>query len=96
MVHLLGDEYVDPGVRLVCCAAVADTPEVEQEIAAKGKVRPGVWIMHGCARSVTSSSIRTAPSHTAWLPETAQGEHLTGDTIGCPAGGRKTQTIAVA
>jgi glycogen synthase len=38
MVHLLeAMKYVDPGVRPVCCAGAADTPEIEQEIAAKVK-----------------------------------------------------------
>ena len=46
MVHLLeAMKYVGPGVRLVCCAAAADTPEVEQEIAAKVKETPRcLWI----------------------------------------------------
>jgi starch synthase len=46
MVHLLeAMKYVAPGVRLVCCAAAADTPEVEQEIAAKVKETPRcLWI----------------------------------------------------
>jgi glycogen synthase len=46
MVHLLeAMKYVDPGVRLVCCAAAADTPEVEQEIAAKVRETPRcLWI----------------------------------------------------
>ena len=46
MVHLLeAMKYVDPGVRLVCCAAAADTPEIEQEIAAKVKETPRcLWI----------------------------------------------------
>jgi starch synthase len=46
MIHLLeAMKYVAPGVRLVCCAAAADTPEVEQEIAAKVKETPRcLWI----------------------------------------------------
>jgi glycogen synthase len=46
MVHLLeAMKYVDPGVRLVCCAAAADTSEVEAEIAAKVKETPRcLWI----------------------------------------------------
>jgi glycogen synthase len=46
MVHLLeAMKYVDPGVRLVCCASAADTPEVEREVAAKVRETPRcLWI----------------------------------------------------
>jgi len=46
MVHLLeAMKYVDPGVQLVCCACAADTPEIEEEIAAKVKETPRcLWI----------------------------------------------------
>jgi glycogen synthase len=46
MVHLLeAMKHVDSGVRLVCCASAADTPEVEQEIAARVKATPRcLWI----------------------------------------------------
>ena len=46
MIHLLeAMKYVDPDVRLVCCAAAADTPEIEQEIAAKVNETPRcLWI----------------------------------------------------
>ncbi len=46
MVHLLDAmEYVDPGVRLVCCTSAPDTPEVEKEIAAKvAKQKRVIWI----------------------------------------------------
>jgi starch synthase len=46
MVHLLeAMKHVGPGVRLVCCASAADTPEVEQEIAAKVRETPRcLWI----------------------------------------------------
>jgi glycogen synthase len=46
MVHLLeAMKHVDPGVRLVCCTSAADTPEVEEEIAAKVKKTPRcLWI----------------------------------------------------
>jgi glycogen synthase len=46
MVHLLeAMKHLDPGIRLVCCAAAADTPEVEEEIAAKVKETPRcLWI----------------------------------------------------
>jgi len=46
MVHLLeAMKYVDEGVRLVCCTAAPDTPEIEEEIAAKVKETPRcLWI----------------------------------------------------
>lgn len=46
MVHLLeAMNYVDPGVRLVCCTSAPDTPEIEKEIAAKVKETPRcLWI----------------------------------------------------
>jgi glycogen synthase len=46
MVHLLeAMKHVEPGVRLVCCASAADTPEVEREVAAKVKETPRcLWI----------------------------------------------------
>jgi len=46
MVHLLeAMKHVEPGVRLVCCASAADTPEVEREIAAKVRETPRcLWI----------------------------------------------------
>jgi glycosyltransferase involved in cell wall biosynthesis len=46
MVHLLeAMKHIDPGVRLVCCASAADTPEIEREIAAKVKETPRcLWI----------------------------------------------------
>jgi len=46
MVHLLeAMRHVDPDVRLVCCAAASDTPEVEEELAAKVKETPRcLWI----------------------------------------------------
>jgi glycogen synthase len=46
MVHLLeAMKYVDPGVRLVCCACASDTLEVAEEIAAKVKETPRcLWI----------------------------------------------------
>ncbi len=46
MVHLLDAmEYVDPGVRLVCCTSAPDTPEVEKEIADRvAKQKRVIWI----------------------------------------------------
>jgi len=46
MVHLIeAMKYVDPGVKLVCCTSAPDTPEIEQEIAAKVKEEPRcIWI----------------------------------------------------
>jgi glycogen synthase len=46
MIHLLeAMKHVVPGVRLVCCTSAADTPEVEEEIAAKVKETPRcLWI----------------------------------------------------
>jgi glycogen synthase len=46
MVHLVeAMKYVDPGVKLVCCTSAPDTPEIEQEIAAKVAQEPRcVWI----------------------------------------------------
>jgi alpha-maltose-1-phosphate synthase len=46
MVHLLeAMNHVDPGVRLVCCTSAPDTPEIEEEIAAKVKQTPRcLWI----------------------------------------------------
>jgi glycogen synthase len=46
LVHLLeAMNYVDPGVRLVCCTSAPDTPEIEKEIAAKVKETPRcLWI----------------------------------------------------
>ena len=47
MVHLLDAmEFIDPGVRLVCCTSAPDTPEVEKEIAGRvAKQKPQViWI----------------------------------------------------
>ncbi|MBI5548930.1 MAG: glycogen synthase [Deltaproteobacteria bacterium] len=46
MVHLLeAMKHVDPGVRLVCCTSAPDTPEIEEEIAAKVKETPRcLWI----------------------------------------------------
>jgi glycogen synthase len=46
MAHLLeAMKYVDPGVRLVCCATAADTPELEAEIAARVRETPRcLWI----------------------------------------------------
>jgi glycogen synthase len=46
MTHLLDAmEYVDPGVRLVCCTSAPDTPEVEKEIAARvAKQKRVLWI----------------------------------------------------
>ncbi|MGC4123157.1 MAG: glycogen synthase [Myxococcales bacterium] len=46
MVHLLeAMKYVDENVRLVCCTSAPDTPEIEQEIAAKVKETPRcLWI----------------------------------------------------
>jgi glycogen synthase len=50
MVHLLeAMKYVDPGVRLVCCTSAADTPEIEQEIAAKVKETPRIELYSHCA-----------------------------------------------
>jgi alpha-maltose-1-phosphate synthase len=38
-------EFVDPGVRLVCCTSAPDTPEVEKEIAEKvAKQKRVLWI----------------------------------------------------
>ncbi len=46
MVHLLeAMKHVDEGVRLVCCTSAPDTPEIEEEIAAKVKETPRcLWI----------------------------------------------------
>jgi glycogen synthase len=46
MVHLLeAMKHINSGVRLVCCTSAADTPEIEEEIAAKVKETPRcVWI----------------------------------------------------
>ncbi|MFH1808319.1 MAG: glycogen synthase [Pseudomonadota bacterium] len=46
MVHLIDAmQHVDPGVRLVCCTSAPDTPEIEQEIAAKIAQQPrALWI----------------------------------------------------
>ena len=46
MTHLLDAmEYVDPGVRLVCCTSAPDTPEVEKEIAARvARQKRVIWI----------------------------------------------------
>lgn len=46
MVHLLeAMKQVDPNVRLVCCTSAPDTPEIEQEIAAKVRETPRcLWI----------------------------------------------------
>jgi alpha-maltose-1-phosphate synthase len=46
MTHLLDAmEYVDLGVRLVCCTSAPDTPEVEKEIAARvAKQKRVIWI----------------------------------------------------
>jgi glycogen synthase len=46
MIYLLeAMKHVVPGVRLVCCTSAADTPEVEEEIAAKVKETPRcLWI----------------------------------------------------
>jgi glycogen synthase len=46
MVHLIeAMKHVDPGVRLVCCTSAPDTPEIEEEIAAKVKQEPRcTWI----------------------------------------------------
>jgi alpha-maltose-1-phosphate synthase len=46
MVHLLeAMKYVDPAVRLVCCTGAADTPGLEEEIAARVKQTPRcLWI----------------------------------------------------
>jgi glycogen synthase len=46
MVYLLeAMRHVDPGVRLVCCAAAADTPEIERELDARVKEAPRcLWI----------------------------------------------------
>src|SRR5262249_36208843 len=46
MVHLLDAmKHVGPDVRLVCCTSAPDTPEIEQEIAARVKKTPRcLWI----------------------------------------------------
>jgi starch synthase len=46
MVYLIeAMKHVDPGVRLVCCTSAPDTPEIEEEIAAKVKQEPRcTWI----------------------------------------------------
>jgi glycogen synthase len=46
IVHLLeAMKHVDPGVRLVCCASAADTPEIEREVAARAKETPRcLWV----------------------------------------------------
>jgi glycogen synthase len=46
MTHLIeAMKYVDPGVSLLCCTSSPDTPEIEEEIAAKVKEQPRVkWI----------------------------------------------------
>jgi glycogen synthase len=46
MVHLMDAmKYVDPDVQLVCCAGAADSPEIEQEIAARVSQTPRcLWI----------------------------------------------------
>jgi glycogen synthase len=46
MVHLLeAMKHVGPGVRLVCCTSAADTPQINEEIAAKVRETPRcLWI----------------------------------------------------
>ncbi|MDR0965816.1 MAG: glycogen synthase [Myxococcales bacterium] len=46
LVHLIDAmKFVDPGVKLVCCTSAPDTPEIEEEIAAKVREEPRcVWI----------------------------------------------------
>jgi glycosyltransferase involved in cell wall biosynthesis len=42
--------HVDPGVRLVCCAAAADTPEIERELDARVKETPRCLWINTCLR----------------------------------------------